>query len=356
MSAGTSTALLQQERYATAARARALLRSTLAAMPCGAALAALVNDEHDFTCGPASDARGRRALRAAVPQDALHLGWARSQFFFNKDGLAIFWRRWLPPPERRDPPRAIVIISHGLGEHCGRYEHLATTLAAHGFAVYALDHQGHGQSEGSRLFARFFTDFCQDLLALTARARKSHPAVTKTFMLGHSMGGLIAIHTVNTAPRLFTGVVICSPALKVDVPPLADKVAPLVATFLPKFPAPGLDLRTLCRDHDVIDRYMNDPLVCKGKATLRLANEIVLACQAAHIDVAPVFATPYLLIHGTGDRICLPEGSEAFHAATPAQDKTFTTFPGHFHELLNEPDRDQHAIAAVLSWLQKRAD
>lgn len=257
---------------------------------------------------------------------------------------------------------------------------MATRLAAQNFAVYALDHQGHGCSEGDRLFVQLFDDFVEDVRKLTLMAKGRHPQVLRTFMIGHSLGGLIALNAAAADPRLasgvsevddllssetdsgsgssappglFDGVVLSSPAFKVETPPLASTVAPILAAFLPKLPSPTIDIATLCRDDSVVDRYANDSLVCRGYPSLRLSSEIVAAVGRVP-EVAAGFDVPFLLMHGLDDRICLPQGSQSFFNQAVAKDKSFTTFPDSFHELFNEPDREENAIAVTLQWLDER--
>jgi acylglycerol lipase len=323
----------------------------------GAALSDLMSGEHQYVPGPngASAPKDRSSARRSTSCT----NWHESQFFLNKDGLAIFWRHWPASVGEGAVARGVVVVSHGLAEHCGRYDGVARKLAAGGFEVYALDHQGHGQSEGARAHVMHFSDFVSDVHELTRLAAARHTAGLKVFLIGHSMGALIAVHSVHCAPGLYDGVVLCSPPLRVEKPPGADLVVPNLASLMPKLRVVPLEIATLCRDDSVCDRYMNDPLVFHGNATLRLINEL-----ASHVDVAQdlarTFATPYLLVHGTADKICLFDGSESFHSKTPAQDKTFVPFEGHFHELLNEGALSeqagvQRADDRVVSWLLERA-
>jgi len=152
--------------------------------------------------------------------------------------------------------KAIIVISHGLAEHSGRYDGLANKLKALGYAVYALDHQGHGQSEGTRGYVKAFMDFPADVIQLTKMAKEKHPLVKKVFLLGHSMGSLISIHTVNAAPDLFDGVVLSAPPLAADLPPGTKEFGPMISKYLPKLPGPPIEgLHTLSRDPHVVDRY-----------------------------------------------------------------------------------------------------
>ncbi|GBG25824.1 Monoglyceride lipase [Hondaea fermentalgiana] len=315
----------------------------------GSAVNALMKEDHAFV---SSRAVPDRSLRATGHADVSN--WFASQFFINRDGLAIYWRRWMPPHERS--PRAIVVISHGLSEHSQRYEDVAMRLAGEGYAVYALDHQGHGCSEGDRMHVKWFADFVEDLLELTLMAVGSSQRMPRVFLLGHGTGGLIGLYAAHYAPGLYQGIILSSPALHLEMPLFSDVVVPRMAALAPKLPSPGMDHSALCRDNSVVDRYLNDPLVCHGRPTLRLSSEVMAAALRVPAFAAG-FSVPYLLMHGSGDRICLPLGSASFHdavKAVPEEDKEFHIFPGAYHELFNEPDRDSRALACTLDWLEDR--
>jgi hypothetical protein len=113
------------------------------------------------------------------------------EYFLNNDGLYIHFRRWIPMANIHPlPPKGIVVIVHGLGEHCARYDHVSRALNAAGFVVYSLDHQGHGRSEGDRLHLNSFQDYVNDVMAVVNIAKTENPLIAKkTFLLGHSMGG-----------------------------------------------------------------------------------------------------------------------------------------------------------------------
>jgi len=244
-----------------------------------------------------------------------------------------------------------VVFSHGLGEHSGRYHKLGELLASKGYAVYAMDHQGHGQSEGTRLYVKWFSDFITDVHHLTEIAKAEHPDVEKVHLLGHSMGALIAIHAVNSAPKLYDGVVLSAPPLKTELHPTLETASTVIANLVPKLPAPGLDLSTLCRDQAVVDRYHNDPLNNQGFLRIRLVGELVEAYRKVP-EFSSKFPIPYILLHGTADRMCLHEGSVGFHESTEIEDKKFVSIDGAYHELFNEPDG--HSVNEAITWLESR--
>lgn len=230
---------------------------------------------------------------------------------------------------------------------------LARSLTRLGYAVYALDHQGHGQSEGTRGYVKHFSDLVHDVHFLTEMAKKKHPAQLKTFLLGHSMGSLIAIHAVHEAPRLYAGVVLSAPPLKVAVPPGLDTLGPVISAYLPKLPGPPLDITTLCDDAGVLDRYHMDPLISMGSSKFRLLAELIRSIDEAQA-FAQDFPTPYLLMHGTADKMALYRGSVTFHEATKVQDKKFVSYENAMHELFNNADKHEMAIKETVNWLEAR--
>jgi hypothetical protein len=153
-------------------------------------LAKVMEQDHSFTSTPTIESRKDRFKVLGVkPGQALKAPLA--EYFLNKDGLYIHFRRWLPQANIHPlPPKGIVVIIHGLGEYCSRYDHVARALNAVGFVVYGLDHQGHGRSEGDRLHVNKFDDFVDDVMALVNIAKSENPTIAnKTFMIAHSMGG-----------------------------------------------------------------------------------------------------------------------------------------------------------------------
>ena len=200
------------------------------------------NEEHTF------DSRFGKRTPGRPP--------AGPNYFVNKDGLQIFWRCWFPKDGK---PKGIVVLCHGLAEHSGRYEAFAASLTECGFGVYALDHQGHGASEGDRSHVKKFDDFTQDVLQFTNIAKKRHPQLAhKFFLIGHSMGGLIAVHTALANARQWAGVVLSGAALLPDpklATPFLISVARFLSNILPQMPLDKLPPDGLCNDPAVVQNY-----------------------------------------------------------------------------------------------------
>lgn len=307
---------------------------------CASFIREIANEEHTFDSRFGKRTPGRRP--------------AGPNYFVNKDGLQIFWRCWFPKGE---PPKGIVVLCHGLAEHSGRYEAFAASLTESGFGVYALDHQGHGASEGDRGHVKRFDDLKQDVLQFTKIVTERHPELlNRFFLVGHSLGGLIAVHAARANPDQWAGVVLSGPALKPDpkvATPFLIAVGNFLSNVLPKMPVDKLPLSGLCGDVAVVRDYVNDPLVYTGGVKARAGTEILCAMQDAMLD-APAFKLPFLILHGDDDGLCAPHGSVEFfdRAGTKQEHKTHITYKGMRHEIFNE--KDPAPVRDVVEWLEKR--
>lgn len=267
-------------------------------------------------------------------------------------GLDLFTRTWIPD----GPVRALVVLVHGVHEHSGRYAYVASALMRHGIAVHALDLRGHGQSPGKRGQVEGFSDYVYDVRLFLDRI--SNEAVeTPLFLMGHSMGGLVAAATVvDRGTDRLAGVVLSSPALQIpdDTSPLLQKLAPVVARWLPHVPVTRLDLSRLSHDPTVERAYRDDPLTTKKGVRARLAYEVLRTIE--HVRQHPeAFDAPLYLFHGTDDALTNPRGTEwlADHAAS--SDVTLRLYEGLYHETLNEVERDM-VIEALADWLIEHAE
>jgi alpha-beta hydrolase superfamily lysophospholipase len=276
--------------------------------------------------------------------------------FAAAGGRTLFYRSWQPP----QPERAVVLV-HGFGEHCGRYEELASWLSHRGCVVYAYDHQGHGQSPGSRGHADRFEDFQDDLEAFLSLVRAAHPDLSLV-LVGHSMGGLVvASLATDRDPRI--DLLVTSGAL-LAMSPNISKMKRLLAKGLRRI-APrlsmeaGLDLEGLASDPEVARRYVADPLV-HGRVTAAMAAGMMDATVATAGRAGNV-RIPMLLLHGEEDPLCLPAGSIAFHEALPHSEvagSAIRTYSKLRHEVFNEPEREriyQHLLDWVLGHERERA-
>ena len=269
-------------------------------------------------------------------------------YFLNKQGLRIETRSWLPLSKAL----GLVVISHGFGEHGGRYGRVARALADEGFIVCALDHQGHGCSDGDRGYVEKFQDYVDDLLQFVERCL-SHHKCEKTFLLGHSMGGLVAARAVACDPKLFKGLLLSAPA--VDVEPakksgFAAVAASVLSHFLPKLPVAHLPASGVSKNRQVLYKYLNDPLVYKGGIKARWVHEALITMNLLFEDKELFKTLPLLLLHGDKDTLVPLAASEKLMKAAKTDDKTLHVFTDAFHEILNE-DLPK-CLAIITPWLK----
>ncbi len=251
--------------------------------------------------------------------------------FRGARGVTIFRRAWLP--EGR--PRAGLVLSHGMSEHSGRYDPLGRHLASRGIAVHALDHRGHGRSGGEVGTVEQFSDFLDDLATFLATVR-AEVAGGPLVLLGHSMGGLVAIACVLERQPQPDLLVLSGPAIVPIVEPGERRI----------------DATRLSRDPEAQRAYMEDPLILRERVQVELFYALaegigLLVGRAAEIT------QPILLIHGTDDRLCSAEGAEAYVRASGSTDVTVHLYPEGRHEMFNEINRDE-VIADLWAWLDAR--
>jgi acylglycerol lipase len=268
--------------------------------------------------------------------------------FAGAGGLEIFWQAWLPDGE----PEAIVLIAHGGAEHSGRYAWTAGELVARGYAVYAVDHRGHGRSDGSRAYVDRLANAVADLHRLANLARERHPDAP-SFLLGHSMGGLIALHYANRHQQELAGLILSAPLAVLEVNPLARAASRVLSRVVPRLPVYKIDGTTVSRDPEVVRAYDEDPLNHRGMLPARTIGELT-AATAALPDLLPDLALPILILYGSGDRLVDPAGSALVDRCARSEDCTLVRYDGLYHELLNEPERVQ-VLDDIASWIAARS-
>lgn len=253
----------------------------------------------------------------------------------NEAGLNLVGREWLPDAE----PQAVVALVHGLGEHCGRYQHVAEAFAQAGYAMIAFDTQGHGKSDGVRGHFLSYDSVMRDITHLLEEAKSRHPG-KPLFLYGHSLGGnLVLYYLLKRRPQL-TGAIVTSPGLGVGkVPAVKLFLGKILYALAPAVQMDnGLDVNGLSRDPEVAKQYLSDPLV-HPKISARLALDLINSGQWIVDNAAQFPSVPLLLLQGSADRLVSPAMTDLFAKNAPAAQLTYKVFEGHYHELHNEPDK-----------------
>jgi alpha-beta hydrolase superfamily lysophospholipase len=268
--------------------------------------------------------------------------------FAGVGGLSIFWQTWQP----QSRPRAVVVIAHGAGEHSGRYDHVAARMTGEGYAVYALDHQGHGRSAGKRALLRHMSSAVADLDSLVSVAAQAHPGAD-IFLLGHSMGGAIAVRYAIEHQDRLRGLILSGPLAALEAAPLPLRLlVRVLSATVPAAPVLAVDPTQVSRDPAVVSAYVNDPLVHHGKLPARTIAELAAAI-ASFDHEAQSITIPTLIAYGTADSLCPPSGSLMLDRRIGSADKTLKAYEGLYHEILNEPEQDR-VLDDVCGWLSAR--
>lgn len=264
-------------------------------------------------------------------------------------GASLRFKHW--PAQN---PKAVALIAHGYAEHLGRYEHVAAALNKSGYSVYAVDHCGHGRSDGARGFVPAFSVFLDGLDALLTEAKSAYPD-KKRFLIGHSMGGLIAANYLIDRQGEFAGAVLSGPSIKaVEEPPAAVLfIGRALSKLAPKAGLISLDANLVSRDAKVVADYIGDPLVYKGKISARLGAEMFNAMASVQASASKL-SLPLLILHGGADGLTSPEGSKILNERAQSRDKTLKIYDGFFHEIFNDPGKEG-VIADMIKWLDAHA-
>lgn len=276
----------------------------------------------------------------------------RESSFTGVGGVQIFWRVWLPDAAE-GVPHTVIVLVHGAGEHSGRYEHVVAALTGAGHAVYALDHRGHGRSDGPRALIDRADNAVQDLGTLVSIAREAHPGV-QVLVLGHSMGGMLALAWAARHGSRADGLILSGALAAVPELPVALTVIGRVLSVLaPRAPVIGIGTDLISRDPAVVEAYRADPLVHHGRLPARTAAEIA-DTVAGLPDAVSAITLPVLIMYGTEDGLCPPAGSAMVAERIGSSDVTERAYEGLFHEILNEPERER-VLDDLLGWISTRS-
>jgi len=263
-------------------------------------------------------------------------------------GGRLFVRSW----QSGEKPRAILAICPGFNSHSGYYSWVGEQCANAGYATYALDLRGRGQSEGERYYVESFDDYVSDVHALVTLA-KSRNAELPVFLLGHSAGGVVSCLYALTHEGGLAGLICEDFAFELPAPDFALSVLKGVSHLAPHAHALTLKHADFSRDPQVVAAMASDPLIAHESQPFATAAAIVRADERLKPNFSNI-KTPLLIIHGTADKATKPSGSQLFYEQAGATDKTLKLYDGRYHDPLNDLGKEQ-VLADILSWLAARA-
>lgn len=268
--------------------------------------------------------------------------------FLADDMVRIFYQSWTA-----QNPKGIVVISHGLGEHSDRYSNIMGALAGGGISFYALDHRGHGKSGGKRGHVDRYMKYIEDMKQLVETVVKKENPGLPIILLGHSMGGLIAMRYALEHREDLRGLILSAPALvpAVAVPGWKKALGRFFSVIAPSLAMNNeLDPADISSDPDVVQAYRDDPLV-HDMVSARWYTEYLDTAEYCLARPSEL-EMPLLVIHGMADRMVSPEGSRIVFENASSQDKQIFTFESLFHETMNERIEDRKKVLKTISgWI-----
>ncbi len=265
--------------------------------------------------------------------------------FKGAGGIDLYYQHW----RGQTPVQATLAVVHGLGSHSGHFDNLVRYIVPHGYQVYGFDLRGHGRSQGQRGYINSWAEFREDLrgflhLMETQKAENPH------FLLGHSLGGAIALDYALRFPDRLQGIIVTAlPAGKVGINPIKMALGQILSKIWPRFSLnTGIEQTAGSRDPEVVAALCQDPLR-HYKGTARLVTEYNAASTWIQTHAAELYI-PLLMLHGGDDRIALPEGSEVFFQKVRCHDKERREYVGAYHDLYNDINH-QEVISDIGNWL-----
>lgn len=281
----------------------------------------------------------------------------------SRDDLSFYFRDWQP----ETPSKAVVCLVHGLGEHTGRYAHVAAALNDAGYAVLGFDLRGHGKSGGRRGHISSYDALIADIGRLLDEAAARYPGLPR-FLYGHSLGGSLVLNfalrrrNLSSSPGVedpgadhtVAGMIATSPFLRTAFtpPPVKLALGKLLYSLYPAFLlSNGLERAALSRDPEVVRAYGSDPLV-HDRMSARLGLEMLQAGERALARAEEFPPLPLLLVHGTADRLTSAKATQEFATKVPG-DCTLKLWEGFYHETHNEPEKSD-VLGFMVDWLQRR--
>ncbi|MGC3944414.1 MAG: alpha/beta hydrolase [Chryseolinea sp.] len=267
--------------------------------------------------------------------------------FVSEEGLNVSYKYW----KSSGNPKAIVVLAHGFNSHSGYFQWTAEQLVAQNYEAYGIDFPGRGNSDGERYYIADYNQFVTELDKLVNIAKAAHPGLP-TFLLGHSAGGVLSsIYTLEHQDKL-AGFVCESFAFQVPAPDFALAVLRGVSHLFPHAHVLKLNNKDFSRNQEVVDTMDSDVLLANEVQPTKTVQQLSLADIRLKEEMAKI-DLPLLIIHGTSDQATKPSGSQYFFDHASSKDKTLKLYEGHYHDLLNDLDREV-VMKDILNWLDKR--
>jgi acylglycerol lipase len=268
--------------------------------------------------------------------------------FEGVGGLKIFTRSWRPSAGK---PRAVGVIVPGFNSHSGYYQWVAEQLVDHGLAVYALDLRGRGKSDGERFYVETFADYVSDVATFITIAKSQEPGLP-VFLLGHSAGGVVScLYTLDHQAEI-AGLICESFAHELPAPDFALAVLKGLSHVPPHAHVIKLNNEDFSRDSKVVEAMNHDPLIAHEVQPTQTIAEMVRADERLKREFG-LITLPILILHGSADRAAKPSGSQRFYDMAGSKDKTLKLYAGHYHDLLNDIDKEI-VMADIQEWINER--
>jgi alpha-beta hydrolase superfamily lysophospholipase len=269
--------------------------------------------------------------------------------FDGIDGIHIVYDVWTPDT----PPRAVVILAHGYGEHARRYDHVAARFSEAGLITYALDHRGHGRSGGKRVYLRDISEYTEDFRTLVGIAGADHPDLPR-IVLGHSMGGGIVFAYGVEHPGDYTAMVLSGPAVAAQksVSSMIVMLAKVMGRIAPGMPVEDIPADAVSRDPEVVAAYESDPLVHRGKLPAGIGRALIEIGETMPQQAGAITA-PLLVVHGEADSLIPVEGSRHLVECVGSDDVHLKVYPELYHEVFNEPEQAL-VLDDVTTWIESK--
>jgi len=262
-------------------------------------------------------------------------------------GLKLFLRSWRPARQAT----GVVVIVPGFNAHSGQYVWVAGQFVAGGLSVYSLDLRGRGLSDGERYYVEKMSDWVGDVAAAVSVAKSREPGLP-VFLLGHSAGGVVSfLYTLEHQTEL-AGFICESFAFRIPTPDFAIAALRALSHLAPHAHIVKLRNEDFSRDLDVVKMLNEDPLIANEVQPTRTAAELARADDRLGQEF-PLITLPILILHGTGDKVTMPGGSQSFFDSAGSTDKTIKLYPGYFHDPLHDIGKEA-VVADIRNWIDAR--